>query len=576
MDTIEESVMNFARLTKPKEIVYYYGSGREYEAIIRKMLTSNALLPLNQRSYPNCYLHRSAPHDVARTEQVTFICTLSKEDAGPTNNWMDPKEAAVKMDTLFRGSMRGRTMYVVPFSLGPIGSPHSLNGIEITDSPYVVANIHILTRIPPSLDDFDPDKIMMGFHSLGDLDPKKRFIMHSPEARRVSSIGSGYGGNALLGKKCFGLRIASFLGRQEGWLAEHMMVVGVEDPDGKITYIAGAFPSSCGKTNLAMLASRALPGYKIHTVSDDLCWMRPGPDGRLWTINPERGFFAVAPGTGPSTNPNMIEAIRKNTIFTNVGLTPDGEPWWEGLEGPPPAGLRDWQNQPYQSGKPAAHPNARFTAPANQCPTISDKLEALEGVPISAIIFGGRRADTMPLIFESFSWQHGMYLGLTMASETTAAATGAVGVLRRDPFAMLPFTGYHMADSVTHRLRVGSQLKNPPLVFHLNLFRKGQDGEFLWPGFSENIRLLKWIADRTQNIGHGKLTQIGWVPEPEDLDCRNLNLSADRLRQALKIDQNEWKKEAESQKTFLDSLGDRLPAEMWNEYHNLLTRFSSH
>ncbi len=553
-----EEMVELAKETMADNVKICDGSAKEFEELTQKMLADRALIALNPKTYPGCFLHRSAPHDVARTEKVTFICTRKKDDAGPTNNWMDPKEAGEKMTSLFRGSMRGRTMYVVPFSMGPVNSRFSRLGIEITDSPYVVLNMHYLVRIIPAtrLSSEEPKDIMYGLHSLGDLSPEKRFIMHFPETNTVASIGSGYGGNALLGKKCFALRLASYIGRDEGWLAEHMMVLGLEDISGRITYIAGAFPSACGKTNLSMLASE-LPGYKVWTVSDDLCWLHVGADGRLWAINPESGFFAVAPGTGPATNPNMLAAVKRNTIFTNIALTPANEPWWEGIGTEAPEGLVDWQGRPWDKSGPAAHPNARFTAPFHQCPSASPEADKPNGVPISAIIFGGRRADTVPLLFEAFDWQHGMFLGLSIASETTAATTGEIGVLRRDPFAMLPFTGYNMADSVRHRLEVGAKLSRPPKVFHLNLFAQDDEGKYLWPGFKENIRLLKYIAERVHGEVSAKETPIGLVPNGY----------------GIQIDEAQWEKEAVLLDTHLESLGNRLPEEMWEELAELRKRF---
>lgn len=568
-DTLDDPVKQLADYINAEKIVWCNGSKEEYDNLIKTMLADGSLIELNQRTNPGSYLHRSASHDVARTEHLTYICSEEKDDTGPTNNWMAPHKAKAKLKELFKDSMSGRTMYVVAFSMGPIGSPYSKIGVQITDSPYVVANIHKLSRIVKISPEADVENCMIGIHSLGDLDPDRRFIMHFPENRTVVSVGSGYGGNALLGKKCFALRIASCIGRDEGWLAEHMAVFGVEDPSGAITYMAAAFPSSCGKTNMAMLIP-SLPGWKIHTVSDDLCWLNVGPDGRLWAINPEKGFFAVGPGTGPNTNLNMLTTVQRDTIFTNVGLTPDGNPWWEGLSDNPPPGTVDWQGQPIEARKPVAHPNSRFTVEAKQCPSASPHLENPAGVPISAILFGGRRADTIPLIFKAFDWRHGMYVGLTMASETTAAATGKTGVLRRDPYAMLPFTGYNMADSVAHRLAIGKRLTHPPEIFHINLFRRDENGKFLWPGFGENIRLLELIIQSINGKASFANTSIGLVPTMASLNFDGLNISKNRFEQLMEIDRYEWLKEMDSQKEFLKTLGERLPQEMSNENEKII------
>src|SRR5262245_12847565 len=482
--SLEQWVEESARLTRPDQVVWCDGSQSEIEALTEQMLRDGSLIELNQASYPGCFLHRSNPNDVARTEHLTFICSENRDEAGPTNNWMSPARARERLGQLFQGCMRGRTMYVVPYLMGPQGSPSSRVGVELTDSPYVVASLRVMTRMGRVASDQlgSSDCFAPGLHSLGDLSPERRFIVHFPNERLVWSVGSGYGGNALLSKKCFALRIASVMARAEGWMAEHMLIVGIEDPAGRVAYLAAAFPSACGKTNLAMLIPPdALPGYRVWTVGDDIAWIRVGDDGRLWAINPEAGFFGVAPGTGPQSNPNAMATLHRNSLLTNVALTPNREPWWEGIGSEPPLGLLDWQGRPWSAnnGK-AAHPNSRFTAPARQCPSISPRLDDPQGVPISAIIFGGRRARTMPLVLEAHDWQHGVLLGATMGSETTAAATGAVGVLRRDPMAMLPFCGYNMAEYFAHWLAIGRRLARPAKIFQVNWFRTDPAGTFLW------------------------------------------------------------------------------------------------
>ncbi|GBC77874.1 Phosphoenolpyruvate carboxykinase [GTP] [bacterium HR08] len=574
--TLTDWVEDVAQVTRPDRIVWCDGSEDEYHALIEQMLREGTLLRLNERKYPNCYLHRSHPTDVARTEHLTFICTPRPEDAGPTNNWMAPEEARERVGSLFRGCMRGRTMYVVPYLMGPPGSPFSEVGVEVTDSPYVVANMRIMTRMGTiALEHLrDSDRFVRGLHSLGDLSPERRYICHFPEERAIWSIGSGYGGNALLGKKCHSLRIASVEARDEGWLAEHMLIIGVEDPEGRVTYLAGAFPSACGKTNLAMLVPPpALSGYKVWTVGDDIAWLRFGPDGRLWAVNPETGFFGVAPGTSMRTNPNAMIALSRNSIFTNVALTPDGTPWWEGMSDPPEYAY-DWQGRPWtpRSGRPAAHPNARYTAPARQCPSISPHWEDPQGVPISAILFGGRRARVAPLVYEAFDWTHGVFVGASMASETTAAAVGEVGVVRRDPMAMLPFCGYNMADYFRHWLRMGARSSKMPRIFHVNWFRTDASGRFLWPGFGENLRVLKWIIERVNGGGEAQETPIGYVPTPEALDLDGLALSKETLRELLRVDSDDWRREAEAIAEFFHRFGDRLPEELWQEHRRLVRR----
>ncbi|HEX7043112.1 MAG TPA: phosphoenolpyruvate carboxykinase (GTP) [Burkholderiales bacterium] len=577
--TLSKWVDEVARYTKPDRIHWCDGSEAENAALIKQMLADGTLEALNPQTHPGCYLHRSHPSDVARTEHLTFICTESQAEAGPTNNWMSPQEARSRVWPLFENSMRGRTMYVVPYLMGPAGSPSSKVGVELTDSPYVVANMRIMTRMGSvALEQLGmASDFCKGLHSLGDLDPERRFICHFPDRREIWSVGSGYGGNALLSKKCFALRIASVQARDEGWLAEHMLILGIEDPQGRTTYVAAAFPSACGKTNLAMLIPPASQkGYKIWTLGDDIAWLRPGPDGRLWAINPEAGFFGVAPGTNEQTNPNAMATISRNTIYTNVAVTADRRPWWEGM-GEPPAGLIDWRGNAYDaaSGNPAAHPNARFTAPAKQCPGISPKFDDPQGVPISAIIFGGRRASLVPLVYQALDWNHGVLVGAMLSSETTAAATGKTGVLRRDPMAMLPFCGYNMGDYFGHWLRVGAGLKHPPAIFNVNWFRRGPNREFLWPGFGDNLRVLRWIVERCSGSGRAVETPIGWVPPIDAIDTQGLDVSAETMQQLLQIDAAAWKQELEDMDEYLKRFGDRLPAGIAEQQRRLAARLQS-
>jgi phosphoenolpyruvate carboxykinase (GTP) len=573
---LEQWVNDVTKTTRPQKVVWCDGTEAEYEGLIEHMLDDGTLIRLNQEAYPGCYLHRSHPSDVARTEHLTFICSPERDDAGPTNNWMPPKEARDKVGKLFDGSMQNRTMYVVPYIMGPIESPYSKVGVEITDSPYVAASMRIMTRMGKvaldrlgASEDFVP-----GLHSVGDLSPERRFILHFPEERLIWSIGSGYGGNALLGKKCLALRIASIMGRDQGWMAEHMLILGLEDPTGEVTYMAAAFPSACGKTNLAMLVSPLEHlGYKVWTVGEDITWMQQGPDGRLWAINPEAGFFGVAPGTSSKTNPNMMAAIRHNSIFTNVAVTPHGEPWWEGMDGPVPPQLTDWRGNSWAPGnEKAAHPNSRFTTPAHQCPSISPHWEDSQGVPISAIIFGGRRARVAPLVYQSFSWQHGVFMGASMASETTAAATGAVGVVRHDPMAMLPFCGYNMADYFAHWLQIGRSASQPPKIFQVNWFRTDAQGNFLWPGFGQNVRVLKWILERVRGGGKAVETPIGWIPTPDGIERDGLDLPTSTLEELLQIDRADWEHEVGSQHKFFEQFGSRLPREIQAEHEALVQR----
>jgi phosphoenolpyruvate carboxykinase (GTP) len=569
---VEES----ARLTKPDRIVYCDGSEAENRRIVDEMLRGSDSVTLNEKTYPNCYLHRSSPNDVARTEHLTFICAPDKDDVGPTNNWMDPEAAKFKIGALLDGAMRGRTMYVVPYIMGPVNSPISKAGVEITDSPYVVANMRIMARMGKVATDRigNTSDFVPGLHSLGDLDPTRRYIAHFTDEKLIWSVGSGYGGNALLGKKCFALRIASVMAREQGWMAEHMLILGLESPDRKVTYMGAAFPSACGKTNLAMMVSALeSQGYRVWTVGDDIAWMKIGDDGYLHAINPEAGFFGVAPGTGMKTNRNVMGALRQNTIFTNVALTPDREPWWEGIGGPPPSGLINWKNELWDTSKgPAAHPNARYTVPAHQSPSISPQWETPGGVPISAFIFGGRRARVAPLVYESFDWQHGVFVGATMASETTAAATGNVGIVRRDPMAMLPFCGYNMADYFGHWLEMGKKIPKPPKIFHVNWFRKGADGKFLWPGFGENVRVLKWILERVEGRGGAEETPIGFVPSRTALTLDGLNLPPDTVGELLSVDPEDWEQELVDSKEFLQKFGNRLPREIREEHDKLSGR----
>lgn len=574
---LENWVEESAKLTKPDRVVYCDGSEAEYQRMIEEMLSGSDTCTLNEKTYPNCYLHRSTVNDVARTEHLTFICTPAKEDVGPTNNWMDPDAAKHKVGALFDGAMRGRTMYVVPYIMGPVSSPISKVGVEITDSPYVVASMRIMSRMGKVAMDRlgSSSEFVPGLHSLGDLDPMRRYIVHFPEEKLIWSVGSGYGGNALLGKKCFALRIASVMAREQGWMAEHMLILGLESPGGKVTYMAAAFPSACGKTNLAMMVSALeRQGYRIWTVGDDISWMKIGDDGYLHAINPEAGFFGVAPGTGMTTNPNVMGALRKNTLFTNVAMTPNHEPWWEGIGSEPPAGMINWKGEAWDSSKgAAAHPNSRYTVPAHQSPSISPKWEEPEGVPISAFIFGGRRARVAPLVYESFDWQHGVFVGATMASETTAAATGDVGITRRDPMAMLPFCGYHMADYFGHWLEMGKRIPKPPKIFHVNWFRKGTDGKFLWPGYGENVRVLKWILERVEGHGAAQETPIGYVPAKNGLTLEGLKVSDEAVNELLRVSPEHWESEMEDSKEFLDKFGGRLPREIREEHEKLARRF---
>jgi phosphoenolpyruvate carboxykinase (GTP) len=581
--SVEEWVDEVARTTRPDRVVWCDGSDAENDRLIAQMVSDGTLIRLDQDRLPNCFLHRSHPQDVARTEHLTFICSEHAEDAGPTNNWMSPSEASERVWPLFNNSMRGRTMYVVPYIMGPVASPYAKVGIEVTDSPYVVANMRIMTRMGQvALDRISAGSSdwVPGLHSLGDLSPERRFILHFPETRTIWSIGSGYGGNALLGKKCYALRIASTMGRDQGWLAEHMLILGLESPAGDVTYIAGAFPSACGKTNLAMLKSPLeSEGWRVWTIGEDIAWINIGPDGRFWAINPESGYFGVAPGTNRQTNPNAMEALSRNSIFTNVAMTEDGGVWWEGIDGPLPQRLTDWLGNPWTpaTGSKAAHPNSRFTTPATQNPAISPHWEDPQGVPISAILFGGRRARTVPLVYRSFDWEHGVFVGATMASETTAAATGAVGVVRRDPMAMLPFCGYNMADYWAHWLNMGKRASSPPAVFQVNWFRTDDQGRYIWPGFGENMRVLRWVREQVlsrNGTETARETPVGLVPTAAAIGTDELGISTENARVLFEIDHDDWVREVEDQEGFLQKFGDRLPAAIREQHQALQSRLS--
>jgi phosphoenolpyruvate carboxykinase (GTP) len=551
-------------LTQPRAVHWCDGSDAEVRELTARLLREGELQTLNPEYFPGCHLSRSNPSDVARVEHLTYICTPNKEDAGPNNNWMDPQQAHVKMRDLFRGCMRNRTLYVVPYCMGPIDSPFSRCGVEITDSPYVVLNMATMTRMGrPALERIGREgTFVRGLHSTGELDPERRFIMHFPDELAIESFGSGYGGNALLGKKCHALRIASWQARTEGWLAEHMLIVGLQNPKGETYYMACAFPSACGKTNLAMLIPPdSLPGWKVFTVGDDIAWLHPGPDGRLWAINPESGYFGVVPGTNAETNRNAYEMIRRDTLFTNVALTADNQPWWEGLPSGKP--VIDWQGRPYDPARgPAAHPNSRFTVSAKRNPSYSPRAEDPRGVPITALVFGGRRRELAPLVYEARDWKHGVLVGASVASETTAAAVGQMGIVRRDPMAMQPFCGYNFGDYWQHWLDVGAKLKNPPGIYHVNWFRRDANGKFLWPGYGENLRVLEWVLNRcTGNVGANE-TPIGRLPRPEDLNVKGLDLSAGALQALLAVEPASWRKEVAEVRTYLEQYGKRLPAEL--------------
>ncbi len=585
---LQEWVEEMARMCGPDQIVWIDGSEEQKERLTQEAVATGELTLLDQEKLPGCVYHRTAVNDVARTEDLTYICTTLREDAGPTNNWMSPEEGYRRAKEIFAGSMKGRTMYVIPFSMGPVGSPFSKIGVELTDSIYVVLNMMIMTNVGASV----LKQLGAGgeftrcLHGKAELDIKRRLILHFPEDNAIWSVGSGYGGNVLLGKKCLALRIASYLGRREGWLAEHMLIMGVENPDGRIEYVAAAFPSACGKTNLAMMIppeGLKIKGYRVWTVGDDIAWMRIDTDGRLWAVNPETGFFGVAPGTNSKTNPNMMKTINRKTIFTNVVLTKEGTVWWEGGEGEPPAEGWDWQGRPWkpgmkdEKGNPVvgAHPNARFTAPLTQCPSHSFRTEHHHGVPISAIIFGGRRARLAPLVYEAFDWEHGVFVGATMASERTAAQFGTIGEVRRDPMAMLPFCGYHMGDYFEHWLTMGRRMVNAPRVFHVNWFRTDEEGNFLWPGFGENLRVIEWILDRCRGQADAIKTPIGYVPSPENLDMTGLEITHDAMNKLFAVNRDDWYEETDNVAAFFQKFGKRFPKVMWDQLEQLRQRLRS-
>ena len=575
-----------AKLCHPDKVAWCDGSEEERERLEKETIKSGELIPLNQRELPGCMYHRTAKNDVARTEHLTYICTPKKRDAGPTNNWMTPEEGYRRAGEILKNSMRGRTMYVIPFSMGPLGSPFSKVGVELTDSIYVVLNMRIMTRMGKAVLDYlerNNGEFTRCLHGKAELDVNRRLILHFPEDNTIWSVGSGYGGNVLLGKKCLSLRIGSYLGQQEGWLAEHMLIMGVENPSGYIGYIAAAFPSACGKTNLAMLLppdGLKRKGYRIWTVGDDIAWMRIDTDGKLWAVNPEYGLFGVAPGTSSKTNPNFIKAIQRNTIYTNVLLKKDKTVWWEGGDPPVPAEGIDWQGRPWkpgqieESGEPklGAHPNARFTVPILQCPSVSNRLEHHHGVPISAIIFGGRRAQVAPLIYEAFNWQHGVFMGATMASERTAAQVGKLGEVRRDPMAMLPFCGYNMGDYFAHWLKLGRKMTATPKIFNVNWFRRDDKGEFLWPGFGENLRVLEWIISRCRGEVDAVETPIGNVPHENDIDMTGLRIPRENLKKLFAISKKDWQQELDGVQKFFNGFGKDLPPELWKEFRALKKR----
>ena len=581
-------IAEMADMVKPSDIILIDGSEEQAEALRKQALASGELIKLNQEKLPNCYLHRTAVNDVARVENRTFICTSKKEDAGNINNWMDPKECYAKLSKLFAGSYKGKPMYVIPYSMSVVGSDFAKYGIELTDSIYVVLNMLIMTRVGKNVLEAlgDSDNFIKGLHACADVDEANRYICHFPEDNTIWSVNSAYGGNVLLGKKCFALRIASYLGRKEGWMAEHMLILGIENPEGEIKYITAAFPSACGKTNLAMLIPPEIykkKGYKTWCVGDDIAWLRVGKDGRLWAVNPENGFFGVAPGTNEHSNPNALHTAMRDTIFTNVAHNlDDNTVWWEGLNDNLPTNCIDWKGNKWDPSKYdkkdkttcAAHPNSRFTAKATNCPCLSDKFNDPAGVPVTAIVFGGRRAKTAPLVYQSRNWQHGVFVGSVMASETTAAAAGAVGVVRRDPMAMRPFVGYDMGDYWQHWLDMGKMIANPPKIFHVNWFRTDENGHFIWPGFGDNMRVLMWILARCAGTVDAVDTPIGYVPRPEDIDITGLNLTLDDLKGLLTVDRELWLEDCKGIREFYHQVGDRVPAVLYDELADLEKRLS--
>lgn len=586
---LESWINKSAKMCHPDKIVMIDGTEKQKHKLEDEACSTGEIIRLNQEKLPGCFYHRTAPNDVARTEGLTFICTKKRQDAGPTNNWMSPKDAYNKASKIFKNSMKGRTMYVIPFSMGPVGSPFSKVGVELTDSIYVVLNMLIMTNVGKDVLEYlgTNGEFTKCLHGKADLDLKRRLILHFPEDNAIWSVGSGYGGNVLLGKKCLSLRIASFLAKKEGWMAEHMLILGIEKPNGRIEYITGAFPSLCGKTNLAMIVppeELKKKGFKIWTVGDDIAWMRVDSDGALWAINPETGFFGVLPGTNWDTNPNAMVTIKKNSIYTNVLLKPDKTVWWEDGDGPPPEEGIDWLGRPWKpgmvdsEGKPikGANPNSRFTAPISQCPSASFRLKHHHGVPVSAMILGGRRTSLAPLVYESFNWQHGVYLGSTMASERTAAQYGKLGEVRRDPMAMIPFCGYNMAEYFKHWLKIGKKMKKKPKIFYVNWFRRDEEGNFIWPGFSENLRILNWIIDRCEgNVGAIE-TPLGYIPKYEDIDFTGLDFPKEKWDKLFFIDKEEWKKELEAQKEFFNKFTNKLPNELLKEHTAFKKRLNSY
>jgi len=572
LTALSDWVTEISQLTTPNRIHWCSGTREEYDSLVKEMLKNKDLRELNQEHYPNCYLHLSDPQDVARVEHLTYVCTGSEADAGPNNHWMEPTEAKAIMEGFFTGCMKGRTLYVIPYCMGPLGSQYARYGVEITDSAYVAANMYLMTRMgQAALTEIEnKGSFIKGLHSIGELDPERRFIMHFPEELTIMSFGSGYGGNALLGKKCHALRIASYQARTEGWLAEHMLIVGIENPQGETHYLACAFPSQCGKTNLAMLIPpESQKGWKVWTLGDDIAWMHLDDNGQLRAINPEAGYFGVVPGTNQQTNPNAYDTIQSDTIFTNVAVTAENDPWWEDKGTGEP--VTDWQGRPYDAANgPAAHPNSRFTVAATHNPGYSELAEAPNGVPISALVFGGRRRELAPLVYQAKDWAHGVFVGASVASETTAAATGQVGVVRRDPMAMKPFCGYNFADYWTHWLSFGTRSDSLPKIFHVNWFRRDTDGKFLWPGFGENLRVLRWIINRCENGVGAQDTAIGYLPNAEDIDLTGLDVSDEKIAQLLAVNRDQWRTELDQVGEYLESYGERLPRDLLTEHEKII------